>query len=111
MKRFLICLALMTGTAHAAEAYRPGTVQAVPYDAVSVRTTNALGAYTNVVRVVCSTSCYIALGASPSIIASAATGTLLPALIPEYFTVAPGEHFAVIKLTTTGTLTVTEMTK
>jgi len=68
-----------------------------------------------VIRTVCSTACFIAIGASneagnaPE--AVAATGTFMPANEPEYFAVSPGEVVAVIQVSATGTLYIQQMTK
>lgn len=71
-----------------------GTNQTVTISGISAATTNAVGARTEVVRVVADTSCTIAIGSAPI----ATTGSaFLPANSPEYFRVIPGvDKIAVI---------------
>ena len=59
------------------------------------------------VRLCATSDCYVAFGSAP--VASATAGMLLPAGIPEYFWVYPGERVGVIQSTGAGSLNVVEM--
>ena len=91
--------------------YRLGTSLSMPHDATtSSTTTNAISANMNTIRLLCSAACYVAIAASPiQAIATAATGAYLAAAVAEYFRVTPGQHVAVLAVTGTGTLYITEL--
>ena len=66
--------------------------------------------FTQHIRVVATSNCWIAFGANPT--AAAGTGTasiLLPAYTPEYFWVVKGEKLAVIQDASAGTLNIAEL--
>lgn len=61
------------------------------------------------VRLVATADCWIAFGATPVAAASGVAAILLPAGVPEYFWVYPGERVAVIQNVAAGLLNVAEM--
>lgn len=86
---------------------RPSTTQTVAYTGTAGTISNAVGAYTHIVRVVCSSNAYIAFGAAPI----ATTGDVyMQAGVPEYFIITPGQKVSAIQASAGGTLSVTEMT-
>jgi hypothetical protein len=54
---------------------------------------NAFGATTQIIRVVADAVCSIKIGANPTVTAASAR---IPANVPEYFAVIPGQIIAVI---------------
>ena len=124
MKRWLVFLALLVPAlvlarvAASQDIYRyTANTQRIPYGGSSVVVTNAFNGQTRVVRLVCTSACYIAVGASSgssvtnTLYATAATGAYLPTNVPELFMVSGGQHVAVVQVSSGGALTVTEMTK
>ena len=114
MKKLLIAIFVLL--ASPALAIEPVTFVPIAGSGKSVAytsTDNALSsltAFVEVVRVVCTTDCFISVEASgktPE--ATAATGMFLPALTPEYIRVPNGAEIAAIRLNTSGTLYVTEV--
>lgn len=90
------------------QALALGTVQTASYTATSAAISNAVGglAFT-VVRVTCTTNCYLRQGASPIAVT---TDSFLPANTVEYFKLNAGtDKMAFIRVTADGTATVTEM--
>jgi hypothetical protein len=81
-------------------AYAGGAVAGVP-----ITTPNN----TLHVRLVATSDCWVSFAASPVAGASAITSILLPAGVPEYFWVYPGERVAVIQNVTAGLLNIAEM--
>jgi hypothetical protein len=74
--------------------------------------TNAFGANTHEIRVVCTVACHIKIGQSP--LTAAATddnGFALPANVVEYFHVSPGQVLAVVRDASDGVLSLAEMTR
>ena len=80
-----------------------GASQAVSFDG-SVQST-AFSANTRIIRVVATTDCFIAVGANPT---ATTTSTYIPFGSVEYFKVAGAVKVAAIKLTSAGTLYITE---
>ncbi len=114
MKKLLAAILLLASfKAYAAEPFTFFAItggQALAYTATSLEVTEAIGAFNNLVRLVCSTNCFVAFGISgvtPH--ASSTTGTYLPANIPEYFRIDPSSTIAVVRNTSDGTLYVLEV--
>jgi hypothetical protein len=61
------------------------------------------------VRLVATSDCWVAFGANPTAVNSGTASILLPAGVPEYFWVYPGERVAVIQAAAGGFLNVAEM--
>lgn len=72
-------------------------------------TVNAVNQNTNHIRVVSSTACWLAFGTAPVAAIGGATSILIPANVPEYFWVYPGEKIGVIQDSAGGTLNVAEL--
>jgi hypothetical protein len=81
--------------------YAQGPVAGVP-----VTTPNN----TTHIRCVSTSDCWIAFGSNPIAAASTSPCLLLPAGIPEYFWVYPGERVAVVQNAAAGLLNIAEMT-
>lgn len=90
------------------DSSRLGVTQTISYDA-SVAITNAFGAQTYQVRLVATTACCVAIG--DGVQTATVANPYLPANVPEYVTVSPGQRVAAIKFTggTAGVLYVTEI--
>jgi hypothetical protein len=86
---------------------RLGTHQSVAYTGTAGTITNAVGAQTYKVRVVCTTAAYVLIGNSPTATSAA---VYVPADTPEYFTITPGQKVSAIQVSSGGTLHVTEIT-
>lgn len=113
MKRILIALALIaiSGTVYAADVFRPTantTITTNPY--TSTAATTLPGSYITVLRLVPTVDVYFNIGVSPNASASS-TGTFLPAYQTEYFNIGAGEQIAVISVSATGTLYISDMSK
>lgn len=61
------------------------------------------------IRVVSTADCWIAFGANPTAVAGQSPSILIPAGVPEYFWVQPGEKLAVIQSSGAGTLNIGEL--
>lgn len=95
----------MSGT----QCWAPGrlsTTQNVAYTASAGTISNAVGAQTYKVRVVATTAAFITIGNSPT---ATTSDTYMPAGIPEYFTITPGQKVSAIRASADGTLYVTEI--
>ena len=68
----------------------------------------AFGSQTFDIRLVSTVASHVRIGSNPTAVAA---DTLLPANVPEYFHVYPGEKVAVIQDSAGGTLNVTELTR
>lgn len=88
------------------QALRPGVAQTVPVGPES-RTSAGFGSVTTVVRLVATSHCRFAFGDAP---AATEHSHYLPAGIPEYFRVVPGEKLAALRVAGDGVLYITEMT-
>jgi hypothetical protein len=86
--------------------YRWGATQLVSFTSTSTANSTAFAAGTHAIRVVSSTRCHLAFGASPT---ATTSSPALPANSPEFIVVAPGQKIAAIRTTTSGTLHVTEV--
>lgn len=89
------------------QALRPGTARTLTLD-TTPRTTPPLSTGISVVRLVSTVPCLLAFGVDPE--ATVAAGHRLPAEVPEYFRVAPGDRLAAVRASTDGTLHISEMT-
>lgn len=87
-----------------------GTSQNVTVSGTSAAVTNAFAATTGDIRVVSTTNCWIAIGASPTATTGAGS-SYLPAGAIEYFHVTGGQKIAAIQDSAGGTLNVSEMTR
>lgn len=85
-----------------------GVTQSVAIGATSAQITNATASDTDVVRLVATVDCNVAIGSNPT--ASATTSAFLPAGVVEYVDIVSGYKVAVIQKTggSAGTLFVTE---
>ena len=89
-----------------AQALKAGTHHSVAYTATAGTISSAVNSRTSIVRIMCTSDCYIAFGSSPT----ATTGDMiLPANQPEYFTMVGAEKVSAIQVAEGGTLHVTEM--
>ncbi len=123
MKKILsiaLAFALYIPVAHAASdavPYTPINTHIVTIAGTSAATTTPTSLYVDVIRVVCTVDCYVAIAASgqgvyaatPSV--SETTSVYLPANVPEYFRIGSQSKIAVIQVTSGGSLIVTEMSK
>jgi len=85
---------------------RLGAAQDVAYTATSAAST-AFGAQTYKIRVVATTDCRIRIGDGTPVAVTA--DSYLPALSEVCFTVTPGQKVAAIRVSTDGSLNVTEL--
>lgn len=85
---------------------RLGTAQSIATSTLNVAS-SPFGTQTRQIRVVATVATNIRIGQAP--VTAVTTDPLLPANLPEYFTVTPGQSIAAILGTGTGTLSVTEM--
>ena len=85
---------------------RLGTTQVVAYTGTHGAITNPVGAGVRKVRVVCTSIAHIAIGAAP---VATTSDAYMPANLPEYFTINPGEKVSAIQVAAGGNLHVTEM--
>jgi hypothetical protein len=74
----------------------------------SAASTNPVPTGVAAVRLLASTACYVKLGTSPT--ADTTTSFMLAPNFPEIFTIRPGEKVAVIQVSASGTLNITELT-
>ena len=88
--------------------YLPGTTQNVAYTGTAGTITNAVGSETQVIRVVLTSAGFVAIGASPT---ATTSDMYMPAGVPEYFIVRPGQKVSAVQSASGGTLYVTEMTR
>lgn len=85
---------------------RLGTVQSASYSGTAGTISNPVGAQTYRVRVLVTTDAYIVIGNNPT---ATSSGTYLTGLVPEYFTITPGQKVSAIEISSSGTLNVTEI--
>ena len=88
---------------------RPGVSQNVAYTGTHGRIANAISDHIFLVRVVLTTSGHIKIGNEGNL-AATTSDIYMPAGIPEYFAVRPGEKISAIRETSSGTMHVTEIT-
>lgn len=86
--------------------FRLGAHQSVAYTGVAGTIATAFGAGTNTVRVVVTSAAFIAFGTSPT---ATTSDVYVPANVPEYFHVNPGEKASAVQVSAGGTLHVTEV--
>jgi hypothetical protein len=86
---------------------RLSTAQNVAYTGTAGAIANGVGTQTYKVRVVTTTAAFIAIGDSPT---ATSSDTYIPADSAEYFTITPGQKVSAIRLSSSGTLYVTEIT-
>lgn len=119
MRKTLVSAALFAALflavpAQAADVYKPRASVVFPFGGVAQAMTNDLGSFTQVVRLLCTSACFVAIGSTAADAVVTATGTTsyyLPANAAEYFRVNPGANIAVIQASSSGTLYITEMTQ
>jgi hypothetical protein len=93
--------------AHIGGVFRLGTSQTAAYTSVAAAISNAVSAGTNVVRVSTTTGAYIKISKTP--VAAATNSAYIAAGTPEYFVVTPGQKVSAVRVATSGTLSVTEV--
>lgn len=93
----------IAGLAHG----RPGTTQKVAYTGTAGTISTAVGSQTRIVRLVVTSNAYVAFGASPT---ATTSDMYMPANVPEYFTMSPGDKVSAIQDAAGGSLIVTEIT-
>lgn len=87
--------------------WRLSTHQSVAYTGTAGTISNAVGAQTRIVRVVVTTAAYVTIGGSPT---ATSSDVYMPANVPDYFKINPGEKVSAIQVSSGGSLHVTEMT-
>lgn len=90
-------------------AYRPGTNQKIAYTATAAASA-AFGTETFILRIVCTSNAWYAIGQAPVATTSSGGGTYLPLGIIEYIRVAPGEKISFVQDSAGGNASITEMT-
>ncbi|MBM7483320.1 hypothetical protein ACVWWI_003364 [Bradyrhizobium sp. USDA 3686] len=95
----------MTKNTHGNVA-RLGTAQNATYTTTAASPAAAVGAGVSRVRVLVTTDAWITVGKNPT--ATTSASTYLPALMPEYVIVNPGENISAVQVSATGVLNVTE---
>ncbi len=99
-------MGLATTEGHVAQCMGLGTVQTISV-AASSAAGSAVASTTRIVRLYSTTNCHVRFGSAPTAVT---TDTFLPAGVPEYFGINPGEIIAVIRNSADGTLYITEDT-
>lgn len=89
-------------TRSAYPAINPGPTQTLAIGSASVATATPPGA--DVVRLVATVPCYIAIGSAP---VATASSMYLPANMPEYFVTNRTDNIAVLEVSSSGTLFIT----
>lgn len=74
----------------------------------SSQQSNSVSDQTSIVRLFCTKDCFIAIGPNPVVDTSGTTGAFLPGGIIEYFGINPKDKIAVIQVSASGTLYITE---
>ncbi len=85
---------------------RLGTHQSVAYTGTAGTISSAASSGVLRVRVVTTTAAYIVIGVDPT---ATTSDVYMPADSPEYFTIAAGEKVSAVRVTSSGTLHVTEI--
>ena len=107
------------------QAARPALSQTVAIGAGSIQSavfsTGPVGSYSTTgapvtspnntmhVRLVATSDCWVSFGANPTAAVASTAAILLPAGVPEYFWVYPGERLAVIQNSAAGSLNIAEL--
>lgn len=86
---------------------RLGNTLNTAYTTASVAIGTAIGPGVQKVRIVATTDTWITIDSSPT--ATSTGGAYLPGLIPEYFTVSPGQKVAALQVAAPGIIYVTEI--
>lgn len=86
---------------------RLSTHQSAAYTTAAGTITNAVGAQTYKVRIVCTTDAYVKVGDAPT---AATSDPLFPAGSVEYVTITPGQKVSAIRNSADGSVHVTEIT-
>jgi len=96
-----------SGSSQQSNAFQAGD-PGFTYNADGTVNTN-VQSFTQHIRVVATTNCWISFGTNPTAATSGAGGSILiPAYTPEYFFVNKGEKLAVIQDAASGTLNIAE---
>lgn len=90
--------------ANGVQALHPSTHQSVAYTTTAGTISNAVKS--KVVRVVCTTAAYIAIGTAPT---AGTSDMYMAAEVAEYFRIEPGDKVSARQVAAGGTLHVTEM--
>ena len=88
------------------QVYKLGTNQTAAYTSAANSIAASFGAGTQVVRVLTTTRAHVKIGNSPT---ATTSDPAIGAYMPEYFIVAPGMKASAIRVTTNGTLHVSEL--
>ncbi|MDP1702589.1 MAG: hypothetical protein Q8L53_16755 [Aestuariivirga sp.] len=88
---------------------RPGVSQSVAFTGTHGRIANAISPNIFLVRVVLTTAGHISIGHQGNLAATTAD-MYMPAGVPEYFAIRPGEKISAIRSADNGTMHVTEIT-
>ena len=83
------------------QAGRPGTVEVVAYTGTHGVMATAIEAQTYAVRVVCTTASHIKFGAAPT---ATTSDIYMPAGVPEYFVVTPGQKISAVQVSAGGNM-------
>lgn len=89
---------------HTLQCIAIGTTQNRTFTGTTAQS-SAVGATTNIVRVVATQNCWIKFGASPT---ATTSDIYLPSGVVEYFKITPGHKIAAIQDSTGGTLNIGE---
>lgn len=90
-------------------AYRPSTNQKIAYTATHAESA-AFGTESYIIRIVCTSNAWYAIGSAPVAATSSGGGTYLPLGVIEYIRIAPGEKISFVQDSAGGNASVTEMT-
>ena len=88
---------------------RLGTTQIVAASTTSAETTNAFGSGAHLVRIAATADCHVVFGSSPN--TATTSDALIVSAMPEYFIVNPGWKAAVVVAASTGTVSITEVSR
>lgn len=86
--------------------WRPDASQNVAYTGTHGVITNGFGSQTRCVKVTLTTAGFIAFGTAP---AATTSDMYMPAGVPDYYRVNPGEKVSAVQSASGGTMYVTEM--
>lgn len=86
--------------------WRPSTSQNVAYTGTAGTITNAVGSQTRLVKITLTTAGFVAIGQAPT---ATTSDMYMPAAVPDYYVIAPGEKVSAIQASAGGTMYVTEM--
>jgi len=118
MKKLLAIAALLLFIQPAqADEYVPINNHIVSIGSASASSTTPTAVGINVLRLVCTVNCYVAIAASGEAVYAATptvvevTSQYLPANVPEYFRIGSRSKVAVIKVSSSGSLLITELSK